>query len=466
MYIAGYFEIRYLDGVARGYGEYKLNLLSVFDPGNNINSWSYILPDIKLLPLEESEGFNYFGLGSLTMILISFIFIIKNKSQYIFLKKNYIFIISSVFFIFIALTNRISFGHIEILNLQLNKYILAGLSIFRASGRFFWPVYYLILIFSFIFIYKNISKRKFTLLICACLLIQIIDISGAIKNYSITLNTFNTIENEDLNKLFQKNKYLVSVNNSNYNTNFSKLSYLTEKFKIQKTNVVNLARLNRKALAESRYEINKNFYNKKIVTDTIYLIDNLSHLRNLQFIFKDDLYFYKINNIWIMTNNEEELIAKKKFQFINFKKINLNYNYKLDNDSNDNFLGLGWSYNNVKSGIWSDGYISSLLFNIGNFNKDLFFEINCEPYLNNKHKNQNIEIYYNNLLIKKFNFELNQTDNNLIKFELKKELIINNNIELKFIFKNPGSPSDYNESPDSKKLGILLKSISVKEKII
>jgi hypothetical protein len=400
------------------------------------------------------------------MILISFIFIIKNKSKYILLKKNYIFIVSSVFFIFIALTNRISFGHIEILNLELNRYILAGLSIFRASGRFFWPVYYLILIFSFVFIYKNISKRKFTLLICACLLIQIIDISGAIKNYSITLNTSNTIENDDLNKLFHKNKYLVSVNNSNYNTNFSKLSYLTEKFKIQKTNVVNLARLNRKALAESRYEINKNFYAKKIETDTIYLIDNLSHLRNLQFIFKDDLYFYKINNIWIMTNNEEDLIAKKKLQFINFKKINLNYNYKLDNNSNDNFLGLGWSYNNIKSGIWSDGYISSLLLNVENFNKDLLFEINCEPYLNNKHKNQNIEIYYNNLLIKKLNFELNQTDNNLIKFELKKELIINNNIELKFIFKNPGSPADYNESPDSKKLGILLKSISVKEKII
>jgi hypothetical protein len=27
MYVAGYFEIRYFDGIASGYGEYKLNLL-------------------------------------------------------------------------------------------------------------------------------------------------------------------------------------------------------------------------------------------------------------------------------------------------------------------------------------------------------------------------------------------------------------------------------------------------------
>ena len=466
MYVAGYFEIRYFDGIASGYGEYKLNLLSAFDPGSNFNTWSYILPDIKLTTLEQSEGFNYFGLGSLIIILLSIIIFITNKSKFIYLKKNFIFIIASVFFTIIALSNKISFGNIEILNIELNKYILAGLSIFRASGRFFWPVYYLILIFSLVFLFKNISKKKYIILILTCLLIQIIDISGAIKNYSKIINAVTLREDEDLNNLFQINKYLISVNNSNYNPNFSKLSYLTEKFKIQNTNVVNLARANRKVLAETRYEIYRNFYNKKIETNTIYLIESFSHLRNLQSIFKDDLYFYKIDNIWLMTSIKEEFKLHKKLQFVNFKKINLNYNYKFNNELKDNFLGLGWSYNNIKSGIWSDGYISSLLFYIDNINKDLIFEINCDPYLNNRHKNQDIEIYYNNILIKKIIFALGKTNNNLIKFELKKELITDNNIELRFKFKNPGSPSDYRESPDSKKLGILLKNISVKEKII
>ena len=466
MYIAGYFEIRYFDGIASGYGEYKLNLLSAFDPGSNFNTWSYILPDIKLRTLEQAEGFNYFGLGSLIIILLSIVIYIVSKSKFYYIKKNFIFIIASIFFTIIALSNKISFGNVEILNIELNKYILAGLSIFRASGRFFWPVYYLILIFSLVFLFKNISKRKYVTLILTCLLVQVIDISGAIKNYSKIINKSIISENKDLDNLFQIKKYLVSASNSNYNPYFSKLSYLSEKFKIQRTNVINLARVNRKVLAETRYEIYKNFYNKKIDINTIYIVESFSHLRNLQSIFKDELYFYKIDNIWLMTSIKEELKVQKKIQFTNFKKINLNYNYKFNNVSKDNFLGLGWSYNNIKSGIWSDGYISSLLFNIDITNKDLVFEINCEPYLNNKHKNQDVEIYYNNILIKKINFEFDKTNNNLITFELKKELIDNNNIELRFNFKNPGSPSDYRENPDSKKLGILLKNITVKEKII
>ncbi len=466
MYSAGYFEIRYFDGIASGYGEYKLNLLSFFDPGNNFNTWSIILPDIELTTLEQAEGFNYFGLGSLIIVLLSIIIYVLSKSKFTYFKKNFIFIFSSIFFTIIALTNKISFGNIEIFNIELNNYVLAGLSIFRASGRFFWPVYYLILIFSLFFLYKNISIKKYVILVCSCILIQIVDISGAIKNYSETINKVIINNNEDLNYLFQNNRYLISASNSNYNPNFSKVSYLTEKFRIQKTNVINLARVNRKLLAETRYEINKNFYNKKIETNTIYLIENFSHLQNLQSIFKDDMYFYKIDNIWLMTSFKEQLKNEKRLQHSNFKKISLNYNYKFNNYTNDNFLGLGWSYNNIKSGIWSDGYISSLLFNIDNINSDLVFEISCDPYLNNKHKNQDLEIYYNNILVKKINFEFGKTHNNLIKFELKKELITNNNIELRFKFINPGSPSDYNESPDSKKLGILLKNILVKEKII
>ena len=466
MYIVGYFEIKYFDGIASGYGEYKLNLLSFFDPVSHSNSWSIIFPDLKLTSLEKSEGFNYFGLGSLIIIIFSFITFIRSKSKVIYIKKNYIFCITSIFFTLFALSNKISFGNIEILHIELNNYLLAILSIFRASGRFFWPVYYLILIFSVIFTYKKVSEKKFTLLISVCLLVQIIDTSEGITNYSKTINKIDITQNSSLNELFKKNKYLISVNNSNYNANFSKVSYLTEKFNIQSTNIINLARVNRKALADARYEIYKNLYNNKIDANTIYLIDNLSHLRNLQYIFKNNVNFYKIEGIWLMINNKNELKTEKKLEFTNFKKINLNYNYKFNNDSKDNFLGLGWAYNNIKSGIWSDGYISSLLLNIEDKNKDLIFKINCEPYLNIKHVNQDLEIYYNNILIKKIHFKFGKQNDNLIIFELKKELITNNNIELVFKFKNPGSPSDYNESPDSKKLGILLKDISVKEKTI
>ena len=462
MLFVGYFEIRLIDGIGGGYGDYKLNVLSILDPGYHSNFWSTIMPDIKLSALEENEGFNYFGLGSLILISITLFFFFKNKSKIYFIKKKIIFIIYSIILTALALTNKISIGDLQILNLEINKYIFASLSFFRASGRIFWPVYYLILIFSFFFLYKNLSQKKSIFIIIICLLIQLIDISGAIKKHSDRISQFKINNSEELNYLFKKKKNLISVNNFNNNPNFSQLSFFSERFGIKKTNVINLSRFNREKLAEKRYEIYKNLYNKKIDRDSIYIIDSLSHLRNLQKIFKDNMYFYQVDKFWVMVDPENKLINKNSLSPIDFKIIIPNYNYEFSILSEDNFLGLGWSHNNIKGGIWSDGYIASLLMNVQNLNKSLIFEISCEPYLNNKHQKQNIEIFYNNILIKKINFDFNKKSSNLIKFELKKELITDNNIELKFFFKNPGSPSHYNESPDSKKLGISIKNLIIK----
>ena len=73
LYILGYFQIRLGDALAKGFGIYKLNLLSIFDAHNTLNkiSWSWFLPDIELTTGEEGEGFNYLGLGQLIMLILS-----------------------------------------------------------------------------------------------------------------------------------------------------------------------------------------------------------------------------------------------------------------------------------------------------------------------------------------------------------------------------------------------------------
>ena len=92
LYAVGYFEIRALDTLAVGFGHYKLNLLSFFDPVNTANnlSWSWFLPDIKLSKAEELEGFNYLGIGYILMYLFSLIIFFKksNKENLISIKKK------------------------------------------------------------------------------------------------------------------------------------------------------------------------------------------------------------------------------------------------------------------------------------------------------------------------------------------------------------------------------------------
>ena len=104
LYTVGYFEVRMIDTIGTGFGRDKLNLLSVFDSFNSFTnlSWSWFLPDIKLSAGEEIEGFNYFGLGQILMMLFALaIFLNKNyKKNLLSIKNNKeikIFLIISLF---------------------------------------------------------------------------------------------------------------------------------------------------------------------------------------------------------------------------------------------------------------------------------------------------------------------------------------------------------------------------------
>ena len=97
MFIAGYFAIPVVHSIGSGYGIYKANLLSFFDPklfSGSGYSWSLILKDIYNTD-QEYEGFSYLGLGIISMLFYLFFFF----KQIIFtLKKQYNF-----FFIFFFL---------------------------------------------------------------------------------------------------------------------------------------------------------------------------------------------------------------------------------------------------------------------------------------------------------------------------------------------------------------------------
>jgi len=109
-------------------------------------------------------------------------------------------------------------------------------------------------------------------------------------------------------------------------------------------------------------------------------------------------------------------------------------------------------------GIWSDGPISTLLFRTDKNYGDLKLEIFCKPYITKKNNILEFDIYVNNLFNK--NMKLTNGDQDKkIEILIKEKLIENNEIKIDFNFKNPVSPYEVLESPDSRKLGILVKNI-------
>ena len=469
LYVVGYFEIRMVDTLTVGFAYHKLNILSIFDPVNTY-SWSWFLPDIKLSEGEEIEGFNYLGLGQIIMITFStFLFFNKNyKDQLLSIKNNKqikAFIIISLFLTLWALSNKISIGSYT-LEIPINKYIFGALSIVKSTGRLFWMVNYLLVILSIIIIFKCFDKKKSFLIVALFFIIQIVDISSGLKNYIRFITPFS--ETTDLKDplwkdLTNKNKILKTT----YFINWSKLqtrsSFFIEKHNIKKTNIVALGKMNRKAAAEARYEEYDNFKNEIVSANTIYLIDDLGHLRHLKHIFSDQAvgFFYR-DDIWAMVLNEKERMNDsdiQAFDEIKPKLLTMNQKQNMFFEDKDNFYGLGWSHNFKKPGIWSDGYNSTLLFMVDKTEDDLQLEIYCNPYITQKNNTLEFDIYVND----SFNKNMKLTNKQGEKFEIliKKDSIKNNEIKIDFEFKNPIAPYEVLESPDSRKLGMLVKNITI-----
>ena len=101
-----------------------------------------------------------------------------------------------------------------------------------------------------------------------------------------------------------------------------------------------------------------------------------------------------------------------------------------------------------------------MLFKTDQNQQDLKLKIICKPYITKKNKFLEFDVYINDSINK--NIKLSESNQD-IEFEIliNSELIKDGEIKLDFKFKNLLSPYEVLESPDSRKLGILLKNISV-----
>tara|TARA_Y100000590_G_scaffold438220_1_gene560777 strand:+ start:115 stop:2283 length:2169 start_codon:yes stop_codon:yes gene_type:complete len=484
LYLVGYFQIRMADSLGVGFGYYKLNLLSIFDSTNSVKniSWSWILPDIKLSRGEELEGFNYLGLGQILMLLFGIIICFGRNSSSInlFIRENRqfkIFLFIAFVFTCWAISSNISLGS-HTYSIPLNKYIFGLLSIIKSSGRAFWLVNYFLLLLSIIIIFKYFDKKKSFLIILIFLFIQIFDLSAGLKNYfkpfmplyqnpMLAMDDRDILKDEIWEDLFSNNKVIKTTYPVSWSGLFVKFAPLIEKYNMEKTNLVIFARSNRQANAQARYNLYNNLRSKQIKTNTVYIIHDLGHLRNLKSIFKDEnvSFFYR-DNMWSMALNHNDLINendKENFNKIKPKLIEFNKVENLIFENKDNYYGFGWSHNLGKPGIWSEGKVSTLLFSVEESNKDLNLELSIEPHITNKYNYLDFDVYVNNFLKQNVKLDLTGSNkkNQKIKIFIKSADITENQIKIDLDFKNPVSPMEVFASPDSRKLGILLKNIKI-----
>tara|TARA_B100000989_G_scaffold50898_1_gene33752 strand:- start:995 stop:3085 length:2091 start_codon:yes stop_codon:yes gene_type:complete len=464
MYSIGYFTIGIDDGLGFGYGVYNFNLNSFFNPysQNHLGSfnWSIFFPSLNFQN-KEIEGFSYLGISGIIFFLIYIKYLFNGKSKIIFSKGTNILI----FFIFllVAASNNINFGNHNLITIELNKYLYGILSSVRASGRLIWPIYYLIFIIGIVSIFKYTLNKKKTLFVIGTLTIfQLVDLAPGISNYYLGKQyVFQNNHNikmiksiEGLSEQFNAIKLLKPDNNSNI---FFLLNrhILNENYK--KTSISYLARVNRQEIVNEEYRIIEQLNNRSlnIFSKTLFVSDNYYFVRNLYYLFKDELSYYKINGLWF--------ISHKKISNLNAFESNRFKFYEIKSSSNENlklinFLGFGWEISE-KNQIIMNGYKSSLLFKVSKENcennKQIVFSF--QKYFDELSDTIKLKVLFNGILNE--NLEIK----NKLNYKINLSKICKDNKELKidFIVNNPKSLFDLKTGLNRKKRSIILNEIKL-----
>lgn len=135
------------------YGVFSFNLNALFNPSSKGGyTWSRILPARPQL-YGQYDGFNYLGFGMLALLGVlcaaAVVLAVRSKAGRAalarLLRRNLVLILGMAFMALFAITNVVCFDDVELLNIPLPEGLVKLCGIFRASGRMFYPVYYVLM---------------------------------------------------------------------------------------------------------------------------------------------------------------------------------------------------------------------------------------------------------------------------------------------------------------------------------
>jgi len=338
-----------------GYGIFSMNLNSLINPANSsvnplISYPHSVIPELPVLCREQGfEGYNYLGLGMIILAIYMFISLIvkykkkciKKFRKYVSSKKSIIpLLVISLIFTVYAISNKIAFNDKIIIQYGLPDFCKNLFSAFQSSGRFFWPVYYL-LIFTVLFIVTNKNKNKTisTIIIIAAFVIQIIDISPLINKWNIENAEYRPpIKEKVWNKIFQDFDkiafYPALSQNYNHIDDYVHFAYLAANNK-KPIDVGYVARTNYNKINNYLETFEKNIDNENIDQKTVYVTIPQYFDRFSSLIDKNKMLYTYLDGYYVMFSKKSNYIPPQGFCH---KKVSLETLTQFINKNEHNIL--------------------------------------------------------------------------------------------------------------------------------
>ena len=197
-------------GSSYGYGYFAMNINSVFNPVSASGiCWSLFLPALPQ-GYGTYEGFNYMGLGVLIAFFSVGIFLLlrfrKEKPlRYAAAHPGLLFVCVSL--TAFAVSTTVIANNSAFIRIQLPQKLYELCSTFRSSGRMFWPVYYLVFLFTVVFLSHRFSAKHLgTVVLLVLSAVQLLDLSPAVLTKRNSFSTSPQFEILTDSPFFSENK--------------------------------------------------------------------------------------------------------------------------------------------------------------------------------------------------------------------------------------------------------------------
>lgn len=364
----GYFAISTSSVDIWGYGFFRFNLLAPIDS----YGYSFWFPNMNL-PSTWGEGYAYFGLGALLALLLSIPFLFTSYSEILgYVKQHFTLVFIIFLFLLLSVTNNVGIGNENYL-LVLPEPILKLLGIVHSAARFFWPVYYFLIIFS-VFAIKSTYPKKYTLpifiLIVALQFIDLVPLYRSIRTeYSKDMSSLiqaPALKHALWQIIGKKYKNLVLIPAENQPADWANFAIYSANHGLG-TNSIFTARIDSMKVLKSNEKLNALIENGNYDVQTVYIVKD-SYVLPVLMSANESSIMVKLDGLNVFLPNWEKCIdcptinvsdlitlnslAPRLNEVIDFSTSNLRAAYYLD---------LGWSW--MESwGVWSDAQESKINF--------------------------------------------------------------------------------------------------------
>ena len=450
------------------YGFYSMNLLAPLDPQN----LGLFIKDLPHATEGQYEGYNYLGLG---VILLLF-FVIARYPQEIFkLKTRKIIPLLVLFLISLALavSSKITIGSIVIINIGLPDQIVKLLSIFRSSGRLFWPGFYLLTIAAIVMVFKNFSPRHRKILLFLALIVQLFDLNffRSLIRTQYQAKFSSPLKSEQWQALEKEHKHLVVI--PAWQCEPEKTPGGRDAFWIfgrlaaqQKLTINSLyaARISKENINYYCQEMPSQLQKGKLDRSTAYIFSD-RFVKSLLQNKIESHYCQKLDGFNLcrvsdrLSGFTEEIIDSGIANY----RLGTEMSFRRANGISDalKYQAFGWS-SPENAGTWTNGKEASLVLKIDSIpSKNLELIGDVIPFVSDQHYQQHIDIFVNQIFVGSWTFRYGEIDQ-LPKVLIPKEIVSEKQIfKITFRLKDAKSPAELNINPDTRLLGIFVKKIRI-----